>query len=156
MHNCPDGKERVCTGCTVCRSAMDGKERVCSFNRDTNLKKLAVLITSPPYSNLSATALDYIETALKAGVEVVGVFFYQDGVLHANKQVQIASDEFQTIDHWQTLQKRYQVPLHVCITAAEKRGLNDEQPDNINSIFTVSGLGDLVELTDKADRLVQF
>jgi tRNA 2-thiouridine synthesizing protein D len=120
------------------------------------VKKLAVVVTTPPYSNLSVTALDYIETALKSGVELLGVFFYQDGVMHANLHTQIASDEFQCIDHWQTLRDTYELPLHLCITAAEKRGISDESPNNIHPIFTVSGLGELVELTTKADRLVQF
>ncbi len=120
------------------------------------MKKLAVVVTTPPYSNLSVTALDYIETALNAGIELVGVFFYQDGVIHANQQVEIASDEFQCINHWQTLHEKYLLPLHLCITAAEKRGLSDEQSQNIHSIFTVSGLGELVELANKADRVVQF
>ena len=115
-----------------------------------------MVVTTPPYSNLSVTALDYVETALKSGVELVGVFFYQDGVIHANQQVDIASDEFQCIKHWQALQQTFKLPLHLCITAAEKRGLSDEQPNNIHSIFTVSGLGELVELVNKADRLVQF
>jgi len=120
------------------------------------VNKLAVMITTPPYSNLSVTALDYIETALKAGVELVGVFFYQDGVLHANASVQIASDEFQAITQWQRLHKTYNLPLHLCITAAEKRGMSDEDAQNIHSIFTVSGLGELVELSTIADRMVQF
>jgi tRNA 2-thiouridine synthesizing protein D len=120
------------------------------------VKKLAVVVTTPPYSNLSVTALDYIETALKSGIELVGVFFYQDGVIHANQQAQIASDEFQCIKHWQTLQQTFKLPLYLCVTAAEKRGLSDEQPNNIHSIFTVSGLGELVELVHKADRVVQF
>jgi len=120
------------------------------------VKKIAVLITTPPYSNLSVTALDYVESALKSSVEVVGVFFYQDGVIHANQQAQTASDEFQCIKHWQALQQRFKLPLYLCITAAEKRGLSDEQPNNIHPIFTVSGLGELVELVNKADRLVQF
>ena len=120
------------------------------------MNKLAVVITTPPYSNLSVTALDYIETALKAGVELVGVFFYQDGVMHASKNIQIASDEFQAISHWQRLHQAYKLPLHLCITAAEKRGISDEHAQNIHSIFTVSGLGELVELSSMADRLVQF
>lgn len=120
------------------------------------MKKLAVVVTTPPYSNLSVTALDYVETALKSGVELVGVFFYQDGVIHANQQALIASDEFQCINHWQALQEKYKLPLHLCVTAAEKRGLSDEEPNNIHSNFTVSGLGELVELVNKADRLVQF
>ena len=115
-----------------------------------------MVITTPPYSNLSITALDYIETALKAGVDLVGVFFYQDGVMHANTNVQIASDEFQAISHWQRLHQAYKLPLHLCITAAEKRGISDEHAQNIHSIFTVSGLGELVELSSMADRMVQF
>lgn len=120
------------------------------------VKKLAVVVTTPPYSNLSVTALDYVETALKSGVELVGVFFYQDGVIHANQQAQVASDEFQCINQWQALQATYKLPLHLCVTAAEKRGLSDEDPNNIYPNFTVSGLGELVELANKADRMVQF
>ena len=120
-------------------------------------QKLAVVITTPPYSNLSATALDYVETALKAGIELVGVFFYQDGVLHASTDVAIVSDEFQAIAKWQALHKTYNLPLHLCITAAEKRGLTDnETSNNIDVNFTVSGLGELVELTHLADRVVQL
>ena len=120
------------------------------------MKNLAVIVTSPPYSSLSITALDYIETALKTNIKLVGVFFYQDGVMHANQQVQIPGDEFQCIQQWQSLHQKYQLPLHLCVTAAEKRGLIDEEPNNIHPIFTVSGLGELVELVNKADRMVQF
>ncbi|WP_281557217.1 sulfurtransferase complex subunit TusD [Thalassomonas sp. RHCl1] len=120
-------------------------------------QKLAVVITTPPYSNLTATALDYVESALKAGFEVIGIFFYQEGVLHADSNLSIASDEFQAVAKWQQLHQQYQLPLHLCITAAEKRGLRDDiTPTNINPLFTVSGLGELVELTDKADRVIQL
>ena len=122
------------------------------------VKTLAVVITTPPYSHLTITALNYIEAALTADVDVIGVFFYQDGVMHANADVSIASDEFQAIEHWQKLHQQYQLPLHICITAAEKRGIAFNSLDNekINQAFTVSGLGELVELTTKAARLVQF
>ena len=119
--------------------------------------KLAVVITTPPYSNKTATALDYVETALKAGIELVGVFFYQDGVINADQNVAITSDEFQAINQWQKLHQEFALPLHLCNTAAEKRGLRDDiSPSNINSIFTVSGLGELVELCHLADRVVQL
>ena len=86
------------------------------------------------------------------------MFFYQDGVMHANKDISISSDEYQAIDHWKQLHKTYKLPLHICITAAEKRGIACDTIDNeqINEAFTVSGLGELVELTTKASRLVQF
>ena len=120
------------------------------------MNTLSVLVTTSPNNHLSATALDYIEAALKNGVELVGIFFYQDGVMHANKNIQIPNDEFQPILHWQRLKQAYTLPLHLCVSAAEKRGMSDENADSIHSIFTISGLGELVDLLSKADRMVQF
>lgn len=123
---------------------------------DKIVNKLAVIITTPPYSNLSVTALNYVEAALQSGIDLIGVFFYQDGVLHANANIKIASDEFQAISHWQKLHQEYSLPLHLCITAAEKRGISDDNDRGIHPIFTISGLGELVELSAIADRTVQF
>jgi tRNA 2-thiouridine synthesizing protein D len=36
---------------------------------------LAVIITTPPYSPLTASAVNYVETALEAGIKLMGVFF---------------------------------------------------------------------------------
>lgn len=122
------------------------------------MKTLAILVTTPPYSPLTTTAIDYIKAAIQADINIIGVFFYQDGVMHANQHINIASDEYQAIQQWQQLHKDYQLPLHICVTAAEKRGIVCEliNNDKINDAFTVSGLGELVELTTKASRLVQF
>ncbi|MBL0710280.1 MAG: sulfurtransferase complex subunit TusD [Colwellia sp.] len=124
------------------------------------MKKLAVVITTPPYSPLTITALNYIEAALQSNISLIGVFFYQDGVLNANSKVHIASDEFQTVKRWQYLYETHKLPLHLCITAAEKRGLYDEDDNEtislIHDAFTISGLGELVELSSNADRVVQF
>ncbi|MFT6692400.1 MAG: tRNA 2-thiouridine synthesizing protein D [Colwellia sp.] len=122
--------------------------------------KLALVVTTPPNSNLTTTAINLVKAALDSGVSVIGVFFYQDGVLNAAKYLSIPSDEFQTLAQWQQLNSEYNVPLYLCITAAEKRGLSDElnnhESSNIDSAFTVSGLGELVELTSKAERVVQL
>ena len=129
------------------------------------MQTLSVVITTPPCSYLTITAIDYINHAIKAGVNVVGVFFYQDGVLNASANIAIANDEYQTHKHWQKLNTEHGVNLHVCITACEKRGLSDDIDDtvntevtqsNISQYFTVSGLGELVELTAKSKRMVQF
>jgi tRNA 2-thiouridine synthesizing protein D len=122
--------------------------------------KLALVVTTPPNSNLTTTAINLVKAALNSGVSIVGVFFYQDGVLNAAKYLSIPSDEFQTLAQWQQLNSEYNVPLYLCISAAEKRGLSDElnnhESSNIDSAFTVSGLGELVELTSKAERVVQL
>ncbi|MBA6289060.1 MULTISPECIES: sulfurtransferase complex subunit TusD [unclassified Colwellia] len=122
--------------------------------------RLALVVTTPPNSNLTTTAINLVRAALDSGVSIIGVFFYQDGVLNAAKYLSIPSDEFQTLAQWQQLNSEYNVPLYLCITAAEKRGLSDElnnhESSNIDSAFTVSGLGELVELTSKAERVVQL
>lgn len=121
---------------------------------------LALVVTTPPNSNLTTTAINLVHAALNNGVKLIGVFFYQDGVLNAAKHLSIPSDEFQTLTQWQQLSSDYNVPLYLCITAAEKRGLSDElnqhELSNIDKAFTVSGLGELVELTSKAERVVQL
>jgi tRNA 2-thiouridine synthesizing protein D len=122
--------------------------------------KLALVVTTPPNSNLTTTAINLVKAARDSGVSIIGVFFYQDGVLNAAKYLSIPSDEFQTLAQWQQLNSEYNVPLYLCISAAEKRGLSDElnnhESSNIDSAFTVSGLGELVELTSKAERVVQL
>jgi len=121
------------------------------------VSKLAVIVTSSPLNNLTVTAINIIEHALAQGIDVVGVFFYQDGVINANSNIQIPSDEFQTLAAWQALQHKHKLALHLCITAGEKRGLVCEGNDiNIDPTFCVSGLGELVELTTQADRVIQL
>lgn len=121
-------------------------------------EKLVVLVTTPPHDNLTVTAITLIEAALLQGIDVIGVFFYQDGVINANVDVVIPNDEFQPLKRWQALHQTYKLPLHLCITAAEKRGLSDEKTTgtNIDPAFTVAGLGELVELTASADRVLQL
>ncbi len=121
---------------------------------------LALVVTTPPNSNLTTTAINLVKAAVEKDVAIVGVFFYQDGVLNAAKHLSIPNDEYQTLQHWQQLNREFDVPLYLCVTAAEKRGLTDELSNNENSnidqVFTVSGLGELVELTSKAERVVQL
>ena len=121
------------------------------------MKSIAFMVTTAPFSNLTATAIQIIESALSQNIPVVGIFFYQDGVLNANKNIMIASDEYQALHQWQRLHKTYNLPLHICFTAAEKRGLTDEsEMKNIDESFIISGLGELVELSSKADQIAQL
>ncbi|MFT6247280.1 MAG: tRNA 2-thiouridine synthesizing protein D [Cognaticolwellia sp.] len=121
---------------------------------------LALVVTTPPNSNLTTSAINLVRAAVNNDVEILGVFFYQDGVLNAAKNLSIPSDEYQTLIQWKALNREYSVPLYLCITAAEKRGLSDDISNqalsNIDPAFIVSGLGELVELTSKAERVVQL
>lgn len=130
------------------------------------MKTLSVVVTTPPHSPLTATVIDYVNKAVNCGVKVIGIFFYQDGVLNASKHLCMPNDEYQINNAWKQLNQQHNIDLHVCISACEKRGLSDEiqsnnvtvheSNSNISEYFTVSGLGELVELTVKADRMVQF
>lgn len=124
------------------------------------VKKLAFIITTPPNSNLTTTAISLVTTALKMNIEVIGVFFYQSGVLNGSQHLALPNDEFQAHLQWQQLHKDHNLALHLCATAAEKHGLsddiNDRQTSNINDAFTLSGLGELVELSVKAEQLIQL
>jgi len=118
-----------------------------------------VLITSSPLSNLTATSIVLIKQLIgRSDIELLGVFFYQDGALNASASVSIPADEFQSIKQWQRLNTEYQLPLHLCVTAAEKRGLSDDwqESNNILPEFTISGLGEFVTLYSAADKVIQL
>jgi len=122
---------------------------------------LVVVVTTPPYSNLTATAINLVEAAINNGIKLDGIFFYQDGVLNASKHHKMPSDEYQACEQWHRIHKEHRVPLNLCITAAEKRGLSDEVDESnavssIHEYFTVAGLGELAELTINAKRVIQL
>lgn len=122
------------------------------------MSSIAVIVTTPPTSNLTNSAINLVRAALESNINVIGVFFYQQGVLNAAKKLAIPNDETQNHKHWQELHSIYQTPLHLCSTAAEKHGLIDESDEKslINPAFTLSGLGELVTLTSKAERVIQL
>lgn len=121
-------------------------------------QSLAVMVTTPPTANVTHTAYKIVEQAINDNITLAGVFFYQAGVLNASKYVAIPSDELQMITLWRELQHKHNIPLHLCATAAEKRGLihPDDDYQLLHKEFTLSGLGELVLLTTQADRLVQL
>lgn len=118
----------------------------------------SIVVTSSPLSNLTNSAQDIVEAIAMSEHEVKGVFFYQQGVLNASNQIVIPADETQTIKRWQQLKANYNIPLHLCSTAAEKHGLinDDEETALIDNAFTLSGLGELVVLTEQSDKVIQL
>lgn len=149
----------------MCLQVYNFKQKYPNLDFGDVLTSLAVIVSTQPIDSKTNTAIEFVTAAAQQdNIELLGVFFYQDGVLNASKTLSIPSDEFQAMNRWKALHQQYDVPLYLCITAAEKRGMTDElsgahsisDTSNINEIFTVAGLGELVELTTKADRLVQL
>ncbi len=57
------------------------------------------------------------------------------------------------MQRWQKLAADHKVDLVVCVAAALRRGIKEE---NLAEGFRISGLGQLVESGIQADRLVTF
>ncbi len=127
--------------------------------------KFAVLINSTPDASANAlTAYRFVETALQMGRQVVRVFFYKEGVYHAFRYRTPPDDEVDLTRNWQTLAEHYSLDLVVCISAAQRRGLlNDDEAkrqkkrdNDLAEGFRIGGLGQLLEAMLEADRFIEF
>jgi len=73
-------------------------------------------------------------------------------------------DEAYIESDWASLGREHQLDMVVCISSALRRGILNEAESNryervgtsINPIFTVSGLGQLIDAAIQADKLVTF
>jgi tRNA 2-thiouridine synthesizing protein D len=129
------------------------------------LVKLAVLVNEGPYTHqASDTAYQFTKAALEKGHEIFRVFFYHDGVNNASRLTVPPQDDRHIVNRWSELAAKYKLDLVVCIAAAQRRGLLDENEmkrhgkdaNNIAPGFRISGLGQLIEAGIQADRLVVF
>ena len=124
-----------------------------------------LLVTGPAYGTQQASsAWQFAQALLAAGHRITSVFFYREGVLNANQLTSPASDEFDLVRAWVALAQQHGVELNVCVAAALRRGVTDEQEAaqlalaaaNLQPGFSLSGLGSLAEAALSNDRLVQF
>ncbi|MDU4093000.1 MAG: sulfurtransferase complex subunit TusD [Pantoea sp.] len=126
--------------------------------------RYTLLVTGPAYGTQQASsALLFARALLAAGHQLESIFFYREGVLNGNQLTAPASDEFDIVRAWQTLQQQG-VSLNICVAAALRRGVTDEQEAasqglagaNLQPGFTLAGLGALAEAVLTCDRVVQF
>jgi len=126
--------------------------------------KFAIAVFSPAHAPSSRRALRFAEAALAGGHEIVRLFFYQDGVHSASGNVVAPQDETDIAAQWRAFITEQQLDAVVCIAAALRRGvLNDEEAQrwnrpaaNLPAPWELSGLGQLHEAAQLADRLVTF
>ncbi|ABF14361.1 sulfurtransferase complex subunit TusD [Candidatus Palibaumannia cicadellinicola] len=123
------------------------------------------MITGPAYGNQRASsALQFAQALLNYGHYIKTIFFYQDGVYNANKFITPASDEKNLLLAWEKLAIQHKVSLHICITAALRRGIIDDQQArelnlsgfNLHSTFKISSLSYFGQAVLHCDRLIQF
>lgn len=106
-------------------------------------------------------AYQFAEALLASGHQITQIFFFQQGVSNANSLVNPASDEVNLLEKWQNLAKLHRLSLHLCISAAQRRGVVDETTSpntqtNLAEGFVLAGLGEFSQAVLKADRLLTF
>jgi tRNA 2-thiouridine synthesizing protein D len=127
--------------------------------------KFAIQVNEGPYTHQSSdTAYHFTEAALRAGHEIVRVFFYHDGVNNGTRLSVPPQDDRNVSERWSALASQHGVELILCVAAAQRRGLLDadesrragKDSDNIAPGFQISGLGQLIDAGIQADRLIVF
>jgi tRNA 2-thiouridine synthesizing protein D len=127
--------------------------------------KFSIMINEGPYTHqASDTAYQFTKAALEKGHEIFRVFFYHDGVNNATRFTVPPQDDRNLQVMWSELAEKHNLDLVVCIAAAQRRGILDENEgkrhgkdgDNIAPGFRISGLGQLIEAGIQSERLVVF
>lgn len=126
--------------------------------------KFAIAVFSPAHAPSSRRALRFAEAAIQSGHQVARLFFYQDGVHSASTNVVTPQDEVDIAAQWRAFVTQHQLDAVVCIAAGLRRGvLNQEEATryerpaaNLAAPWDLSGLGQLHEAAQLADRLICF
>jgi tRNA 2-thiouridine synthesizing protein D len=127
--------------------------------------KLAIAVNEGPYTHQAAdTAYLFTKAALEKGHEIFRIFFYHDGVNNGTRLTVPPADERNIQRNWTELAEKHKLDLVICIAAAQRRGILDENEakrqgkdaNNIAPGFRISGLGQLIEAGINAERLVTF
>lgn len=126
--------------------------------------RFAIVVTGPAYGTQQASsAFQFAQALIAEGHELSSVFL-SGRVYNANQLTSPASDEFDLVRSWQQLNMQHGVALNICVAAALRRGVVDETEagrlglasSNLQTGFTLSGLGALAEASLTCDRVVQF
>ena len=116
--------------------------------------KFGILVNEGPYNHqASDSAYLFVKAALEKGHEIFRVFFYYDGVNNANSIAEPPTDDRLIAKRWGELAKEHNIDLVVCVAAALRRGIKEQ---NLAEGFRISGLGQLIEAGIQGDRVVVF
>ncbi|WP_047305304.1 sulfurtransferase complex subunit TusD [Pseudomonas fluorescens] len=126
--------------------------------------KFAIALFSAAHAPSSRRALLFAQAALAGGHEIVRLFFYQDGVYNAANSIVTPQDEQNLPQEWRDFVEQHQLDGVVCIAAALRRGvLNADEAQryqrtavNVEAPWELSGLGQLHDAVQAADRLICF
>ena len=115
---------------------------------------IGILINEGPYTHEATdSAYLFARAAIEKGHQVSRVFFYHDGVNNSTRLTEPPQDDRHIVNRWTKLAQDHSIDLVVCVAAALRRGIKDE---NLAPGFRISGLGQLIESGIQADRYVTF
>ena len=116
--------------------------------------QIGIVVVDPPYLSPSVElALSFAQTAVSSGHEVNRVFFHKDAVYLGNSHLDVPTDEVNLQTEWTKFAVQNDVPLVLCVTSAQRRGIVSA---NIADGFEIAGLGQLIETMFESDRVVTF
>lgn len=127
--------------------------------------KFGIQVNEGPYQHqASDSAYQFVSAALEKGHEIYRIFFYHDGVNNGTRLTTPPQDDRNIVQRWSELAEKHNLDLVICVAAAQRRGIADEDEakrngkdaDNIAPGFRISGLGQLIEAGIQCDRLVVF
>lgn len=116
------------------------------------MKCLVIVNESPWQTGLSACALRFARAAPQAGLQVLAVFFREDGVYNALPNTLADSGTPDLAQAWKEFAAGHASRLLLC-SASSLRRLPSGSHD---PAFEITGLADMLELTQQADRVVTF
>jgi tRNA 2-thiouridine synthesizing protein D len=123
-----------------------------------------LVLSSPISGHGSRSAAEFAHCAIARGHSIHRVFFLDAGTLASSANHVFPQDESDPARSWVDLAEKHGVDLVICISSALKHGMLDQVEANryerpcptINPIFTVSGLGQLVDACAHSDRVITF
>ena len=129
-------------------------------SKDDPLSSYFIIVNSSTEHPRHQTA---IETVAKLSEDnVVDVFFYEDAVYAGSAITQAPAGATSCAQKW-SLVKTDNVSLTLCIAAAVRRGIFDQQeskrydkPVTMDKHFTLSGLGLVAEALHNKRQILQF
>ncbi|MGM7317545.1 sulfurtransferase complex subunit TusD [Idiomarina sp. ST10R2A5] len=114
------------------------------------MAKITLIVQNSPEESLkSQEALSFALAAINSGHEIACVFFYREAVKHA--LLPTPDENRALINQWETISRHHDIPLVVCHTVAERKGIEEFHPS-----FQASGLTALATAIANSDRTLQF
>ena len=123
-----------------------------------------LVLSDPTQGSMARNAAAFARAVLDEGHQLHRVFFLDKGVLCGSASSVLPQDESSTLDDWVSLASDHEVDLVLCVTSALRQGMLDEREaarqerggPTIHPAFTISGLGQLIDASANADRMVTF